>query len=180
MCGYVLSWCMCVSMWSVISLFRMNILLYENSYKPFMVEARKGSSSGVFLPQERGVSIISLPPPFQHASLCLLRKTRMSSSSYRTCPKGTVQALTSRCGLTAPTFCVECTFTQTSGNQRMTHSYRYLNSFCKKQTCRYEQVKDLHNLLRPRDWLLSLHVSAAYCHVPLHQFAMIQSVCQSD
>ena len=50
----------------------------------------------------------------------------------------------------------------------MVHNYRYLNSFCKKQTCRYEQVKDLHKLLRPQDWLLSLDVSAAYWHVPLH------------
>ena len=39
---------------------------------------------------------------------------------------------------------------------------------CKKQTCRYEQVKDLHKLLRPQDWLLSLDVSATYWHVPLH------------
>lgn len=58
--------------------------------------------------------------------------------------------------------------TQASGKQRMVHNYRYLNSFCKKQTCRYEQVKDLHKLLRPQDWLLSLDVSAAYWHVPLH------------
>jgi hypothetical protein len=48
------------------------------------------------------------------------------------------------------------------------HNYRQLNSFCKRQTCRYEQVKDLHKFLRPRDWLLSLDVSAAYCHVPSH------------
>ncbi len=47
------------------------------------------------------------------------------------------------------------------------HNYRYLNSFCIKQSCRYEQVKDLHKLLRSRDWLLSLDVSAAYWHVPL-------------
>ena len=52
--------------------------------------------------------------------------------------------------------------TQASGKQRMIQNYRYLNSFCKKQTCRYEQVKDLHKLLRPQDWLLSLDVSAAY------------------
>ena len=58
--------------------------------------------------------------------------------------------------------------TQASGKQRMIQNYRYLNSFCKKQTCRYEQVKDLHKLLRPHDWLLSLDVSAAYWHVPLH------------
>jgi hypothetical protein len=51
--------------------------------------------------------------------------------------------------------------TQASGKHRMVHNYRYLNSFCKKQTCRYEQVKDLHKLLRPQDWLLSLDVNVA-------------------
>jgi hypothetical protein len=35
----------------------------------------------------------------------------------------------------------------------MVHNYRYLNSFCKNQTCRYEEVKDLHKVLRPHDWL---------------------------
>jgi hypothetical protein len=52
--------------------------------------------------------------------------------------------------------------TQGSEKQRIVHNYRHLKSFCKKQTCRYEQVKDLHKLLRPRDWLLSLDVSAVF------------------
>jgi hypothetical protein len=76
---------------------RQDILFHENSFEPIMVEARKDSSSGAFLPPERGVSVISPPPsPFMH--LHCLYKTSMSSSSYRTCPKETVWAHTSRCG----------------------------------------------------------------------------------
>ncbi len=77
---------------------RQDILFHENSCEPIMVEVRKGSSSSAFLPQERGVSVISPPTPPPGMHLYCLYKTWMSSSSYRTCPKGTVWAHTPRDG----------------------------------------------------------------------------------
>jgi len=56
-----------------------------------------------------------------------------------------------------------------SGKQRVVHNYRRINAFAKKFTCRYEQIKDLHNLLKPHDWMLSLDISGAFWHVPLHK-----------
>jgi hypothetical protein len=47
-------------------------------------------------------------PPCMHLH-CLYR-TRMSNSSYRTCPKGTAWAPMPRCGLKVPTFSAECAF----------------------------------------------------------------------
>jgi hypothetical protein len=145
---------------------RQDILLYENSCKPFMVESRKGSSSGTFLPQERGASVISPPPPPLHAFIVqdkdvefVIQDLSKGDSLGEYAPLRTHDS---------DFLCRERVHTQASGKQRMVHNYRYLNSFCKKQTCRYEQVKDLHKLLRPRDWLLSLDVSAVYWHVPLH------------
>ena len=89
---------------------RQDILLNKNSCEPIVVEARKGSSSGPLLPQKRGAAVISppTPPPCMHLH-CLYR-TRMSNSSYRTCPKGTAWAPTPRCGLKAPTFSAERAF----------------------------------------------------------------------
>ena len=87
------------------------------------------------------------PTPLCMHLHCLC-KTRMSNSSYRTCPKGTVWESTSRSGLQKNNFlCRTRVHTQANGQQRMIQNYLYLNSFCKKQTCRYEQVKDLHKLL---------------------------------
>ena len=56
-----------------------------------------------------------------------------------------------------------------SGKQRVVHNYRRINAFAKKFTCRYEQIKDLHHLLKPHDWMLSLDISGAFWHVPLHK-----------
>ena len=58
--------------------------------------------------------------------------------------------------------------TQPNGKRRIILNFRHVNAACQKQTCRYEGVKDLHTLLRPGDWLLSLDLSAAFWHVPLH------------
>ena len=55
-----------------------------------------------------------------------------------------------------------------SGKQRVVHNYRRINEFVAKRTCRYENVKDLPQLLRPGDWMLSLDVSGAFWHIPLH------------
>lgn len=55
-----------------------------------------------------------------------------------------------------------------NGKKRVVHNYRKMNEYARKQTCRYENVKDLHNLLRPHDWMLSLDISGAFWHVPLH------------
>ena len=61
--------------------------------------------------------------------------------------------------------------TQPNGKRRVVHNYRRINDACVKQTCRYESIKDLNQLLRPDDWLLSLDLSAAFWHVPLHRQA---------
>jgi hypothetical protein len=61
--------------------------------------------------------------------------------------------------------------TQPNGKRRVVHNYRRINDACVKSSCRYEGVKDLHRLLRPRDWLLSLDLSAAFWHIPLHKQA---------
>ena len=42
---------------------RQDILQHENSCESFVVEARKGASSGTFLPQKRGAPVISPPTP---------------------------------------------------------------------------------------------------------------------
>ena len=42
---------------------RQDLLQYENSCESFVVEARKDVSSGTFLPQKRGESVISPPTP---------------------------------------------------------------------------------------------------------------------
>lgn len=55
-----------------------------------------------------------------------------------------------------------------SGKQRVVHNYRRINDYTVKRTCRYESVKDLSHLLRAGDWLLSLDVSGAFWHIPLH------------
>ena len=90
---------------------RQDILQHENSCESFVVEARKGVSSGTFLTQKRGAPVISPPTPPPCMYLHCLCKTRMSNSSYRTCPKGTVWAPTPRCDLRDPTFSVEHVFT---------------------------------------------------------------------
>ena len=59
--------------------------------------------------------------------------------------------------------------TQPNGKRRVVHNYRVINAACTRKTCRYESVKDLPSLLRPNDWLLSLDLSAAFWHVPLHR-----------
>ena len=56
-----------------------------------------------------------------------------------------------------------------SGKQSVVHNYRRINVFAKKFTCRYKQIKDLHHLLKPHDWMLSLDISGAFWHVPLHK-----------
>jgi hypothetical protein len=56
-----------------------------------------------------------------------------------------------------------------SGKQRVVHNYRRINAFAKTFTCGYEQIKDLHQLLKPHDWMLSLDISGAFWHVPLHK-----------
>ena len=61
--------------------------------------------------------------------------------------------------------------TQPNGKRRVVHNYRRINDACVKYACRYEGVKDLNRLLRPGDWLLSLDLSAAFWHVPLHRQA---------
>ena len=55
-----------------------------------------------------------------------------------------------------------------SGKKRVVHNYKKVNDHAVKRTCRYEQVKDLHRLLRPQDWMLSWDVSSAFWTVPLH------------
>ena len=55
-----------------------------------------------------------------------------------------------------------------SGKKRVVHNYKNVNDHAIKKTCRYEQVKDLHRLLRPSDWMLSWDVSSAFWTVPLH------------
>jgi hypothetical protein len=147
---------------------RQDILFHENSCEPIMVEGRKDSSSGAFLSQERGASVISPPPP---SPACIsIACTRQGCRVRHTGPVqrgqfGHIRLVAdSRLQLSLRAR----VHTQASGIQRMVHNYRYLNSFCKKQTCRYEQVKDLHKLLRPRDWLFSLDVSVVYWNVPSH------------
>lgn len=56
-----------------------------------------------------------------------------------------------------------------NGKQRVVHNYRRMNEYARKKTCRYEGVKDLHHLLKPHDWMLSLDCGSAFWHVPLHQ-----------
>ena len=56
-----------------------------------------------------------------------------------------------------------------SGKKRVVHNYKNVNDHAVKRTCRYEQVRDLHRLLRPNDWMLSWDVSSAFWTVPLHQ-----------
>lgn len=55
-----------------------------------------------------------------------------------------------------------------SSKQRVVHNYRRINEYAKKRTCRYENVKDLPQLLRPGDYMLSFDVSGAFWHIPLH------------
>jgi len=55
-----------------------------------------------------------------------------------------------------------------SSKQRVVHNYRRINDYAKKRTCRYENVKDLPQLLRPGDYMLSFDVSGAFWHIPLH------------
>ena len=52
------------------------------------------------------------------------------------------------------------------GGKRL--NFRRVNAACRKYSCRYEGIKDLPALLRPSDWMLSLDLSAAFWHVPLH------------
>jgi hypothetical protein len=61
--------------------------------------------------------------------------------------------------------------TQPGGKRRIILNFRHVNAACKKQSCRYEGIRDLSTLLRPGDWLLSLDLSAAFWHVPLHASA---------
>jgi len=42
-----------------------------------------------------------------------------------------------------------------NAKQRVVHNYRRINDYAKKRTCRYENVKDLPQLLRPGDYMLS-------------------------
>ena len=141
---------------------RQDILFHENSCKFTMVEARKSSSSGAFLPQKRGVSVISPPTPPLHASPLLVQNKDVEFVIQDLSKGDSLGAYAPLRSQGSNFLCRARVHTQASGKQRMVHNYRYLNSFCKKQTCRYEQVKDLHKLLRPHDWLLSLDVSAAY------------------
>ena len=94
---------------------RQDILHHENSCESHVVEARKVVSSGTFLPQKRGASVISPYTPHPCIHLHCLCKTRMSNSSYRTCSKGTDWALTTRCGLRTPTFSAERAFIRKRG-----------------------------------------------------------------
>ena len=55
-----------------------------------------------------------------------------------------------------------------NGKQRVVHNYRKMNEYACKKTCRYENVKDLHHLLKPQDWMLSLDCANAFWSVPLH------------
>ena len=48
------------------------------------------------------------------------------------------------------------------------HNYRRINDYAEKRTCRNENVKDLPQLLRPGDYMLSFDVSGAFWHIPLH------------
>ncbi len=121
---------------------RQDILFHENSCEPIMVETRKGSSSGVFLPQERGASVISTPPP---PPVCIsIACTRQGCRVRHT---GPVQR--GQFGRILP---VVVSQFQLSLQSARPHT----------------SERNLHKLLRPRDWLLSLDVSTTYCHVPLH------------
>ena len=57
---------------------------------------------------------------------------------------------------------------QPGGKRRTILNFRHVNAACRKYSCRYEGIKDLPALLRPGDWMLSLDLSAAFWHVPLH------------
>jgi hypothetical protein len=90
-----------------------DILFHENSCEPVMVEVRKGSSSGAFLPPERGVSVISPPPP---PLACISIACKRQGCRVR--HTGPVQggwifrAHTPRFGLTVPTVSTERTSTR--------------------------------------------------------------------
>jgi len=55
-----------------------------------------------------------------------------------------------------------------SAKQRVVHNYCRINDYAKKHACRYENVKDLPQLLRLGDYMLSLDVSGAFWHILLH------------
>ena len=55
-----------------------------------------------------------------------------------------------------------------SGKQRTVLNFRRINEYVKKNTCRYENIKDLPKIMQPGDYLLSLDCAGAFWHVPLH------------
>ena len=57
--------------------------------------------------------------------------------------------------------------TRENGKQRLVLNFRHVNQACRKLKCRYEQLRDLPNILRRGDWLLSLDVASAFWHVPI-------------
>ena len=61
-----------------------------------------------------------------------------------------------------------CVHTQPVGKRLTILNFLHVNAACRKYSCRYEGIKDLPALLRPGDWMMSLDLSAAFWHVPLH------------
>ena len=61
--------------------------------------------------------------------------------------------------------------TQPGGKRRIVLNFRHVNAACVKRACRYESIKDLSSILQPNNYLLSLDLSAAFWHIPLHPSA---------
>jgi hypothetical protein len=100
-----------------------------------MVKTRKGSSSGS-LPPERGVSVISTPPPPPLYVSPLLVQDKDVEFVLQDLSKGdSLDTYVPLWTHVSNFLCRVRVHTQESGKQGMVHNYRYLNSFCKKQTC---------------------------------------------
>jgi len=51
---------------------------------------------------------------------------------------------------------------------RIVVDLRWVNSHLNRLSCRYETLRRLHHLARPRDWLLSLDIQDGFYTVPVH------------
>ena len=54
-----------------------------------------------------------------------------------------------------------------NGKQRLVLNFRRINAACRKLRCRFEQLRDLPNILRRGDYMLSMDLAAAFWHVPM-------------
>ena len=57
--------------------------------------------------------------------------------------------------------------TRPNGKQRLVLNFRRINAACRKLRCRFEQLRDLPNILRRGDYMLSMDLAAAFWHVPM-------------